>query len=187
MIRIGSLLSLPLFVYPLLAQTPAPAVQRVLGAVLSVDAAAKTLTIKSDAGDSYSVKLTDTAKVQKIAPGAKDPAPITFDEIAVGDRAVAYGAVSAENKTVGANRLVVMTKGDLAKKNEAEQQDWTRRGASGVVVTPRVDSNEVVISSKSMMGAAKEITVSVTPKTAIRQYAPDSVRLPMPSPPNCRT
>lgn len=176
MIRSNSVLSVMLFVYPMLAQTPAPAVQRVLGAVQSVDAAAKTLTVKSDAGDVYSIKLTATAKVQKIAPGSKDPAPLTFDEIAVGDRAVAYGAVSAENKTVGANRLVVMTKGDLAKKNEAEQQDWTHRGATGVVVTAKPASNEVVISSKSMMGTAKEITVAVTPKTAIRQYAPDSVR-----------
>ena len=176
MIRSNSVLSVMLFVYPILAQTPAPAVQRVLGAVQSVDAAAKTLTVKSDAGDVYSIKLTATAKVHKIAPGSKDPAPLTFDEIAVGDRAVAYGAVSAENKTVGANRLVVMTKGDLAKKNEAEQQDWTHRGATGVVVTAKPASNEVVISSKSMMGTAKEITVAVTPKTAIRQYAPDSVR-----------
>ncbi len=176
MIRSGSVLSLMLFVYPMAAQTPAPAVQRVLGAVQSVDAAAKTLTVKSDAGDVYSIKLTDTAKVQKIAPGSKDPAPLTFDEIAVGDRAVAYGAVSAENKTVGASRLVVMTKGDLAKKNEAEQQDWMHRGATGVVVMAKPSSNEVVMSSKSMMGAAKEVTVAVTPKTAIRQYAPDSVR-----------
>ena len=147
-----------------------------MGVIQSVDAASKTFTIKSDTGDSYSVKLTDTAKVQKIAPGSKDPAPLVVDEIAVGDRAVAYGTVSAENKTVRANRLVIMTKGDLAKKSEAEQQDWVHRGASGVVVTPKPDSNEVVISSKSMMGAAKEITVSVTPKTSIRRYAPDSVR-----------
>ena len=176
MIRTGSLLSLLFTVIPLQAQAPAAPVSRVLGVIQSVDAASKTFTIKSDTGDSYSVKLTDTAKVQKIAPGSKDPAPLVVDEIAVGDRAVAYGTVSAENKTVRANRLVIMTKGDLAKKSEAEQQDWVHRGASGVVVTPKPDSNEVVISSKSMMGAAKEITVSVTPKTSIRRYAPDSVR-----------
>ena len=176
MIRLGSLLSLSLFVYQMQAQTSAPAVQRVLGAVQSVDVAAKTLKIKSDAGDSYDVSLTGTAKVQKIAPGAKDPEVLTFEEIAVGDRAVAYGKVSAEAKTVGANRLVVITKGDLAKKTEGEHQDWARRGSSGSVVTPKPDANEVVISVKSMMGAAKELTVVVTPKTAIRQYAPDSVR-----------
>ena len=176
MIRTGSLFSLLFTVIPLQAQAPAAPVSRVLGVIQSVDAASKTFTIKSDTGDSYSVKLTDTAKVQKIAPGSKDPAPLVVDEIAVGDRAVAYGTVSAENKTVRANRLVIMTKGDLAKKSEAEQQDWVHRGASGVVVTPKPDSNEVVISSKSMMGAAKEITVSVTPKTSIRRYAPDSVR-----------
>lgn len=176
MIRPGSLLSLSLFVYPLLAQTPAPALQRVLGAVRTVDAAGKTLTLKSDAGDVYSINLTGTAKVEKIAPGSKDPAPLTFEEIAVGDRAVAYGAVSAETKTVVTKRLVVMTKGDLDRKNEAEHQDWARRGASGTVVTPKPAASEVVISSKPMMGAAKEITVVVTPKTSIRQYAPDSMR-----------
>ena len=170
MIRSGSLLSLSLFVYPLLGQAPvsAPAVQRVLGAVQSIDAAAKSVVIKSDAGDSYAVKLTDAAKIQKIALGAKDPSPLTFDEIAVGDRAVAYGAVSAENKTVSANRLVVMTKDELAKKTEAEHQDWARRGASGVVVSSKPDGNEVIISSKAMTGAAKQITVLVTPKTGPR-------------------
>ena len=89
-----------------------------MGAVQTVDAAAKKLTIKSDAGDSYAITITSNAKVQKIAPGSKDPEPLTFEEIAVGDRAVAYGTVSAEAKTVGASRLVVMTKGDLAKKDD---------------------------------------------------------------------
>jgi hypothetical protein len=177
MIRSGSLWSLTLFVYPMFAQAPAAApAPRVLGAIVSVDPASKQLSIKSDAGDSYTVKLTDTAKIQKIVPGSKDPAPLAFEDIAVGDRAVAYGEISAENKTVGAKRLVIMTKGDLAKKSESEQQDWARRGSSGVVVASKPDANEVVIQTKSMMGAAKDITVAVTPKTAIRQYAPDSVR-----------
>ena len=179
MIRLGSSLSLALLLHPLFAQTAPQPPQRVLGAIATLDAASKKVTVKTDAGDLYSVKLGEATKMQKVAPGEKDlksATPLAFDEMAVGDRAIVMGSVSAENKTVDATRLIVMTKGDLAKKQEKEQQDWTHRGASGVIVAAKPASNEIVIQSKTLMGTAKEITVSVTPKTAIRQYAPDSVR-----------
>lgn len=179
MIRSSFILSLILALPSLWAQTPAAAPQRVLGAIQSLDAAAQSLTVKTDAGDSYTVKLGDKTRKQKVAPGEKDlknATEMTFDEMAVGDRAIVTGAVSAETKTVEATRLIVMTKGDLAKKNEREQQDWVRRGANGVVTSTKPEANQVVLQSKTMMGTAKDVTITVTEKTAIRRYAPDSVK-----------
>ena len=101
-----------------LAQT-APA-QRVLGAIASLDAASKSLTVKTDAGDVYTIKLSESTRMQKVAPGEKDlksASVMTFDEMAQGDRAIIMGAVSAENKSVDATRLIVMTKGDITEQS----------------------------------------------------------------------
>jgi hypothetical protein len=156
----------------------APAAPRVMGAIASLDAANKRLTVKTDAGDTYSVKLSDATRMQKVAPGEKDLKTATllaFEEMAEGDRAIIMGAVSVENKSIDATRLIVMTKGDLAKKQEREKQDWAVRGSSGVVVATKPEGTEVTIQTKSMIGASKDVVVAVSEKTAVRRYAPDSI------------
>ena len=181
-VRLAVILSLPFSNITLKAQQPAApataAPKSVVGAIATIDASGREITIKTDSGDTFRVKLSETTKIQKVAPGQtiKDTAPMTFDEMAVGDRAIAAGAISIETKTVAANRLVVMTKGDLAKKSEKEQQDWAKRGSSGVVVAAKPESNEVTIQTKSMMGASKDVTVVVGEKTNIRRYAADSIK-----------
>src|SRR5919205_191469 len=95
-----------------------------IGEVKTIDTAAKQLTIKTDAGSMVTVALTDKTTYKKLAPGEQtltNAIDVTFADLAEGDRVMARGTVSADQKSVPALMVVVMTKGDLAKKAEAER------------------------------------------------------------------
>ncbi|HEV2883747.1 MAG TPA: hypothetical protein VGW36_02755, partial [Pyrinomonadaceae bacterium] len=94
-----------------------------LGEVKVIDAAAKQLIIKTDAGSLVTVVLNDATAYMRIAPGETTldkAAKIAFTEIAEGDRVFARGKTSEDRKTVPARVVVVMTKADIAKKQDAE-------------------------------------------------------------------
>ena len=57
-----------------IAQTEAPKSQanRVIGEVTAKDAASNQLTLKSDAGTTYTVTIADSARCLRVAPGEKD-------------------------------------------------------------------------------------------------------------------
>jgi hypothetical protein len=108
-----------------------------------------------------------------VAPGATDLSkaePIEFGQIKTGDRVLARGRI--ENQTVAATLIVVMTQGDIAKKQQADQADWTARGVTGLVAS--VDSDSVTISVRTLAGV-KPMTLTAAPNAIIRRYAPDSV------------
>ena len=93
-----------------------------IGEVKTIDAAAKQLTIKTDAGATVTVTVADKTSYKRLAPGETslaNAADITFADVGEGDRVMARGTVDMEHKTVPALQVIVMTKGDLAKKQEA--------------------------------------------------------------------
>jgi hypothetical protein len=107
-----------------------------LGEVKTIDAAAKQLTIKTDAGASVTVTVSDKTSYKKLAPGEKsltNATDTTLAEVGEGDRIMARGTVDIEHKSVPALQIIVMTKGDLAKKQDAERAEWRRRGIVGVI------------------------------------------------------
>lgn len=165
------------------AQTPT---QRVLGVVTSVDPAAKQLSVKTDAGDIYAVGVQDTARIVKTPPGAKDlkeAKPAKLDEILKGDKVIATGLLDASVKTLEAQRVIVMSQAEIAKKQERDKQEWIRRGWTGrVAVTPGPGATAVKLMLPTSPGAQaagaepKPVTVKLTSSTVIRRYAPDSIK-----------
>lgn len=161
----------------ILAQQPAkpPPNNRILGEVTAKDAA--KLTVKADgSGDSYTVTLTDATAYLKIAPGEKDltkATKATVADVNVGDRVIAQGQISEEQKVVPARRVIVMTKSDLEQKAQKDRAEWTRRGASGKVAA--VTSDGITITTTTREGP-KPLTVVAGSKVNVRRYAPDSVR-----------
>jgi hypothetical protein len=71
--------------------------------------------------------------------------------------------------------IVVMTKGDLAKKQEAERTEWRRRGILGVITALKPDTHEITISNRTMAGM-QTVVIPVSEKTEMRRYAPDSIK-----------
>lgn len=149
-----------------------------VGEVKSIDATAKQLTIKTDAGSMVSVSLNDKTSYKKLAPGEKsltNATDVTFADLAEGDRVMARGNVSADLKSVPASMIVVMTKGDLAKKAEAERAEWRRRGILGVITALKPDTKEITITHRAMAGN-QLVVIPVTDKTEMSRYAPDSIK-----------
>lgn len=162
------------------AQTGDPNItpNSVIGEVKVIDAAAKQITVKTDAGSVVTATVSDTTGYLRVAPGAKDltgATKITFADVAEGDRVMAMGKVTEDKKGVPVRNLIVMTKADLAKKHEAERAEWRRRGILGVVSAVNPAAKEITITARSMAGTTP-VVIPVGEKVEMKRYAPDSIK-----------
>ncbi len=145
---------------------PAITATGAIGEVKAIDAASKQMTVKTDAGSLVTVSLSDkTVNAEKIA----------LTDVGEGDRVWARGRVSEDRKSVPASAVVVMTKADIAKKQEAERLEWRRRGILGVITALKPDTKEITISNRTTAGM-QSVVIPITDKTEMRRYAPDSIK-----------
>ena len=161
-------------------QTPDPGIQAkgAIGEVQSIEASNKLVTIKTDAGSQVMVLFTDKTTYKKLAPGETsltNATDISLADVGPGDRIFARGNVAEDRKSVSALQIIVMSKGDIAKKQEAERIEWRRRGILGVISGLKPESNEITIQSRSMAGT-QSVVIPVSDKTEMRRYAPDSIK-----------
>ncbi len=157
---------------------PSISPNRALGEVKLIDVAAKQVTIKTDAGSVVTVTLSDSTSYLRVAPGETtltNATKITFADVAEGDRVLALGKVSDDRKAVLARTLVVMTKADIAKKQEAERAEWKRRGVLGIITALKPETKEITISSRTAAGP-QSLNIPVSDKVEVRRYAPDSIK-----------
>src|ERR1022692_1977720 len=133
------------FALPADAQTPAPATNRVTGSVTSIDAGAKVIKIKTDASEEVAVTLQDRTNYLKADADLKNTAKIALSAIAAGDRMMAPGAQSEDKKTIAATLVVVVAKADVAKKQEAQMEEWQKRGVAGTITSVNPDTKDIVI------------------------------------------
>jgi co-chaperonin GroES (HSP10) len=149
-----------------------------IGEVKAIDKAALQMIVKTDGGSVVTVALAEATVYMRLAPGEKtltNAAKITLNDVAEGDRVWARGKVADDRKSVPATAVIVMTKADIAKKQDAERAEWRRRGILGVITALKPESKEITISSRSMTGT-QAVVIPVTDKVELRRYAPDSIK-----------
>ncbi|HEU4597000.1 MAG TPA: hypothetical protein VFS10_17850 [Pyrinomonadaceae bacterium] len=130
------------------ATDPGITANGVIGEVVAVDAGAKQIFVKTDAGSVVTVAVADNTLYKKLPPGEttlNKATDITFAALSAGDRVFARGAASEDRKTVTARMVIAMTKTDLAQKHEAERAEWSRRGIVGVVTALNPAAKEITI------------------------------------------
>lgn len=150
----------------------------VIGEVKSIDAAAKQVIVRADSGSLFTVNLSEKTQYFRVAPGATSltgATKIALADVGEGDRILAQGRGAADQKTVPALRLVVMSKADIAKKQDQERADWRRRGVLGMVSSLNPATKEVTISSRTVVGTSQSVIIPITDKVMIRRYRPDSI------------
>ena len=156
-----------------MARAQAPA--NFLGTVTAISGT--TLTVKTDAGQSYQVEVPAAAAIKRIALGEKDLSKaetIQFSDLAVGDRALVKIDPDSPAGTSQALRVIAVKQSDVAAKQQKDREDWQRNGVGGLVKC--VDAGGGVIVLTSGAGAtAKTITVHTTSATTLKRYAPASV------------
>jgi hypothetical protein len=166
--------------------SPSPASQQdasitpngAMGEVKAIDPNSKQLIVKTDAGSLITVTLGDKTVYLRLAPGEKtltNATRIALVDVGEGDRVWARGKVSDDHKSVPAAALIVMSKADIAKKQEAERAEWRKRGILGVITALKPETKEITISSRSMTGT-QSIVIPVSEKVEMRRYAPDSIK-----------
>lgn len=131
------------------------------------------IEVRPDTGDVVVAKLTSDTLAQKIAPGEKDlkkAEAIQVTDLAKGDRVL----VTFEPDSPRIRRIVVMSANDIAHRNEADRMDWQKRGVAGIVSARSGD--QITLKNKSLTGGDVLTVVTVSDRTAIKRYAPDSVK-----------
>jgi hypothetical protein len=159
-------------------QTPAAPHNRVVGVVTAAEPDSATLTVKSDAGETFKVSVAASTKLLRVAPGQtiSDAQPIQFTDISVGDRVLAQGPLNDADKSLAALRIIDMSQADLAKKHQQEQADWQRRSVAGMAASKDEATGTLTLRLPSMMGDGDLVKVAISNKTIFKRYIQDSVK-----------
>jgi len=147
---------------------------RVVGTVKSISGASVVVTL--DNGTDSTITFTDSARIVRAVPGQADlksALPIHVSDIQVGDRISAHVQAGDNNSLLGASALV-MSKGDIAQKQQREREEW-REGVGGIVKSVDTSSGTIAIPN-SLAGSGKQILIHTSPQTEIRRYSADSVK-----------
>lgn len=154
------------------APAAAPAASSKLGTVKTV--AGSTLTMSTDAGQTYTVTVAAGAKVLKLPVGSTDlktAQPGELSDIAVGDRALVTGKAGDTPDAFTAARVILMKSADIAQMQAAEQADWKARGTGGIVSSVDPASGTITLTV-----GAKKLLITTSGKTVFKRLASDSVK-----------
>ena len=157
------------------SQTAAPKKARAVGAVKSVSG--NVITLQTDSGTEVGVTIGPGTRLVRMEAGQTDlkTAPaIQLSDVQVGDRMLVGGTPSDDGKSLAATTAVVMKKADVAVKQQHDREEWQKNGVGGVVKAVDAAAGTITLSTGAL--AANTLTVHVTKDTAIRRYAPDSVK-----------
>lgn len=148
-----------------------------VGEIESIDAAARRVVVKADAGAVVRIELPPGIALLRAKPGAStlaDATALPLEGLAVGDRVLARGAFSADHAQLEARRLVVMSHDDIAQKRAAERADWGARGVVGSVTS--VDAATGVITLRTGRAWNPGVTQVATGgrSVAFRRYSAGS-------------
>ncbi len=160
------------------ASSPAGPASRVIGEVTAIDPSGGQITLKTDKGDTVAVQLGEKTLYLRVPPGEKDlkkASKINLLEVGQGDRLLARGRLSDDQKTLTAAAVIVMSKSDLAAKQEHDRQEWQRRGLAGTVASVDPAGKQITVTVRNLQGS-KTVTVEAPDGVQVRRYAPDSVR-----------
>jgi hypothetical protein len=150
----------------------------VIGEVKAIDATANQILVRADNSVIHTVNLSAKTQYKRMPLGEKSLAKatdISLADVGPGDRVWARWRTGADQKTEPAPQLVVMSKADITKLQEQDRAQWRRRGVSGIVASVNASTQEITVSSRSLMGAAQAVIIPVTDKVLVRRYPPDTI------------
>lgn len=160
-------------------QTPSTQ-NRLVGEVQSANAGAGEFTIKTDDGRSVTLKAEGNASVLRIPPGeanAQNAAKITLADVVVGDRVFARGALANDGRSFSARQIVVANKAAVATTQQAQREDWQRRGIFGRIESINAEKKEITIRTRGREGNAQTVVIDASgSKVKFQRNAPDSAR-----------
>ncbi len=119
----------------------------VAGEVASVNTAKIVLQTKDGTVDVILSGKTEYKRVPPDNPALKSAVASSFGDIAVGDKLIVTGIVSADKKSLPAKAVYLMTKADIAQRQTKEQEQWRTRGISGKVTLVNSQAKQLTVST----------------------------------------
>lgn len=166
------------------AQSPASPAKKssyvsTIGEVLTIDAAAKQVKVRTDKGEEVTVALQDQTSFLRMPPGEKELTKATrieLKDVSVGDRVLARTKPMEGGGMSPAASIIVMTKADLAEFHEKSRAEWEKRGTVGTVASLDPATKAIVITVPTGLTPkdTRNITIDPTDKVVFRRYAPGS-------------
>ena len=152
-----------------------------IGEVVSIDADAKQVKVKTDKGEEVIVPLQAQTSYLRMPPGEKEMTKATrieLKDIGVGDRILARTRPSEGGGLGPAASLIVNTKSDLADFHEKSRAEWEKRGTVGTVASLDPATKTIVISVPAGLTPkdVKSVTIEPNDKLVYRRYAPGSAK-----------
>ncbi len=155
------------------AQSPKNSV--ITGDVISVDAARIVMQTKDG---ELNVALTDKTEYKRVPadnPSLKAAVAAAFAEIGTGDKLMVLGMMSEDKKSLLAKSVYLMTKSDIASRQQKDKERWTTRGVSGKIKTVNADTSQITIEV-SGIGGATPVVITPKPDVKYKRYAQNSIK-----------
>ena len=145
------------------------------GDVVSVNDAKIVLKTKDGDVDIVLSSATQFKRVPPENPSLKAAVDSALGDIGIGDKLLVSGVLSEDKKTLPARSVYLMTKSDIARKQQKDVERWATRGISGRVASVNTAANQVTIEVRGLMNTTN-IVVSAKSDAEFKRYAPNSVK-----------
>lgn len=159
-----------------IGQTPAGGAKNsvVTGEILAV--AADKVVLRTAEGE-LAVILSDKTEYRRVPPDnpvLKAAVAAELSDLDVGDKLLVTGLMSEDKKSLPAKAVYLMTKSDIAQRNQKDREKWATRGISGQVKSINAETRQITIDVSRLGTTA---SVVLTPKDGVRfmRYAENSV------------
>ncbi len=146
----------------------------ITGEVSTLTSSKIVLQTKDGAVD---VALTDKTEYKRVSPenpSLKNAVASAFSDIGTGDKLIVTGILAGDKKSIPARAVYLMTKSDIAGKQNKDQEQWRTRGISGQVAAVNPQTKEITVSTRGLTGETKT-ALTLKDNARFRRYAPDSV------------
>ena len=133
-----------------------------------------TISLAPDSGPIVTISVQPATQFLRVEPGAKtlaDAAPITLQDLQVGDRIRVTGKMSDEGHSLIAAKVIAIKRADLEARHKEDLQDWQKRGVDGLATALDPAAGTITITVRN-----KPLVVHTSNTTVVRRYPPDSVK-----------
>src|SRR2546427_425623 len=138
-----------------------------------------TITLKPDTGAEVAVTIPDTTTIVRVAPGQTDlkgATPLHRQDLQLGDRILVRGTAASDGHSVTASAIIVMKQQDVEAKQQADREDWQKRGVGGLVRSIDPVGGTITLTTSPRPNGGNTILVHTSAGTLLRRYAPDSAK-----------
>src|SRR5215467_6927527 len=150
---------------------------RAVGSIEAIQGNA--ITLKPDTGAEVNVLVPDGTTIVRVAPGQTDlkgATPLRRQDLQLGDRILVRGATVNDGHSVTAFAVVVMKQQDVEAKQQADRDDWQKRGVDKLVRSIDPEAGTITLTTSPRPNGGNSILIHTSAGTLLRRYAPDSAK-----------